>query len=87
MIKGIDVTLYERTQTGEDDFGAAVYSETPGTGHNVLVAIPKGDTHDWEGAAVAFFGQKFRAYGSVTQGMEAMIPLRWNKKVKVERYE
>ena len=38
-------------------------------------------------AAVAFFGQKFRAYGSVTQGMEAMIPLRWNKKVKVERYE
>ena len=29
MIKGIDVTLYERTQTGEDDFGAAVYSETP----------------------------------------------------------
>lgn len=111
MIKGIDVTLYERTQTGEDDFGAAVYSETPVTVHNVLVgepetadlvnelqlygkrlayvlAIPKGDTHDWEGAAVAFFGQKFRAYGSVTQGMEeAMIPLRWNKKVKVERYE
>lgn len=110
MIKGIDVTLYERTQTGEDDFGAAVYSETPVTVHNVLVgepetadlvnelqlygkrlayvlAIPKGDTHDWEGAAVTFFGQKFRAYGSVTQGMEAMIPLRWNKKVKVERYE
>lgn len=110
MIKGIDVTLYERTQTGEDDFGAAVYSETPVTVHNVLVgepetadlvnelqlygkrlayvlAIPKGDTHDWEGAAVAFFGQKFRAYGSVTQGMEARIPLRWNKKVKVERYE
>ena len=41
MIKGIDVTLYERTQTGEDDFGAAVYSETPVTVHNVLVGEPE----------------------------------------------
>ena len=33
-----------------------------------------------------FFGQKFRSYGAVTQGIEALIPLYWNKKVKVERY-
>ena len=110
MIKGIDVTLYERTQTGEDDFGAAVYSETPVTVHNVLVgepetadlvnelqlygkrlayvlAIPKGDTHDWEDAKVEFFGQSFRTCGGVVQGIESMIPLCWNKKVQVVRDE
>lgn len=51
------------------------------------LAIPKGDTHSWENVTVEFFGQKFRTYGAVTQGIEALIPLCWNKKVKVERYE
>lgn len=50
------------------------------------LGIPKGDTHDWEDATVELFGQKFRTYGGVTQGIEDMIPLAWNKKVKVERY-
>lgn len=51
------------------------------------LAIPKGDTHSWENVTVEFFGRKFRSYGAVTQGIEALIPLCWNKKVKVERYE
>lgn len=51
------------------------------------LGIPKGDTHDWEDATVEFFGRKFRTYGGVTQGIEDMIPLAWNKKVKVERYD
>lgn len=39
MIKGIDVTLYERTKTGETDaFGREIYDETPVTVQNVLVA-------------------------------------------------
>lgn len=50
------------------------------------LAIPKGDENDWEDATVEFFGQKFRAYGPVSQGIEELIPLSWNKKVKVERY-
>ena len=50
------------------------------------LGIPKGDTHDWDNVTVEFFGQKFRTYGSVTQGIEDLIPLAWNKKVKVERY-
>lgn len=50
------------------------------------LGIPKGDTHDWEDVTVEFFGQKFRTYGGVIQGIEDMIPLDWNKKVKVERY-
>ena len=51
------------------------------------LAIPKGDDHDWKDAVVEFFGERFRTFGAPTQGIEAMIPLQWNKKVKVERYE
>ncbi len=109
-IKGIDVILYVRTQTGVDAFNAPVYEEVAETVSNVLIgepsteditnelqlygkhlaytlAIPKGDTHDWSNVTVEFFGQKFRTYGGVTQGIEALVPLSWNRKVKVERYE
>jgi hypothetical protein len=51
------------------------------------LAIPKGDTHHWEDQIVEFFGERFKVYGHVTQGIDALIPLDWNKKVKVERYE
>jgi hypothetical protein len=51
------------------------------------LALLKGDDHDWNGVTVEFFGQKFRTYGAVTEGIEALIPLKWNRKVKVERIE
>lgn len=51
------------------------------------LAIPKGDQHDWENAEVLFFGRKWRTFGFVTEGIEHLIPLDWNKKVMVERYE
>lgn len=51
------------------------------------LAIPKGDAHDWSNATVEFFGQRFKTYGAVTEGIVSMLPLAWNKKVKVERYE
>ena len=51
------------------------------------LALPKGDDRDWDNVTVEFFGQTFRTYGAVTEGIEAMIPLRWNRKVKVERFE
>lgn len=51
------------------------------------LAIPKGDTHTWTDRKVGFFGEVFRTIGNPTQGIEANIPLLWNKKVKVERYE
>lgn len=110
MIRGINVTLYRKQQTGEDAFGAPVFEEKPEAVHNVLIgeptaeelvnelqlygkrlaytlALPKGDAHDWHDVTVEFFGQRFRTYGDVTEGIEAMIPLQWNKKVKVERYD
>lgn len=50
------------------------------------LGIPKGDTHDWENRRVTFFGADWRVIGHPTEGIEAMIPLRWNKKVRVESY-
>lgn len=51
------------------------------------LAIPKGDTHEWNEAVVEFFGERWKCFEIPTQGIEANIPLRWNKKVVVERYE
>ena len=51
------------------------------------LAIPKGDTNVWEGHEVRFFNERWRVVGIPTQGIENLIPLDWNKKVQVERYE
>lgn len=51
------------------------------------LAIPKGDTHDWINVKVGFFGQVFRTIGMPISGIEAMLPLAWNTKVKVEIYD
>lgn len=109
MIKGITVTLLEKTETGKDGFGHPVYKENPVEVENVLVspassseivnelnlsgkkavytlAIPKGDTHSWEGCRVRFFGAEWKVIGFPVMGIEENIPLDWNKKVTVERY-
>ena len=56
------------------------------TGRRVIyvLGIPKGDTHDWIDKTVEFWGQKFKTIGAPIQGIEEMIPLSWNKKVRVE---
>ena len=52
------------------------------------MGIPKGDTHDWSaGKKVSFFGENWRIIGLPQEGIEKLIPLSWNKKVRVERYE
>lgn len=108
-MRGITVTLHQKTQTGTDSFNAPIYVETDVEVDNVLIgeptadqvveelnlygkrlaytlAIPKGDAHDWTDVDVTFFDERFHTYGEPTQGLEHLIPLSWNKKVKVERY-
>lgn len=51
------------------------------------LAIPKGDTHVWEDAHVKFAGEDWHVFGIPLEGIEGNIPLAWNKKVTVERYE
>lgn len=53
------------------------------------LAIPKGDTNVWEDTEVILpspFEGKYKTIGYPTAGIEANIPLLWNKKVTVERY-
>lgn len=54
------------------------------------LAIPKGDCHKWEDTEVVLpspFCGKYRTVGEPTAGIEANIPLRWNRKVRIERFE
>ena len=110
-IRGITITLYDVAQTGTDPLNKPIYTETPVSVDNVLVApvnsteqletfnltgrkaiyqmaIPKGDSHEWTaGKKVRFFGADWRIIGIPTEGIDELIPLEWNKKVQVERYE
>lgn len=70
--------------TSED---AASHLNLTGRRAAYTLGIPKGDKHNWEDCEVRFFGQRFRTFGIPTQGIEEMMPLTWNKKVMVERYE
>lgn len=51
------------------------------------LGIPKEDTHIWENKKVRFFGETWRVFGIPLKGIDELIPLKWNKKVMVERYE
>lgn len=66
-----------------------VINELSLTGKRIAyqLAIPKGDAHEWTGCKVEFFNKLWRVVGIPTEGIEEMIPLEWNKKVMVERYE
>ena len=51
------------------------------------LGLPKGDSHDWTDSDVLIFGEKFRTFGDIVQGIEANVPTPWHKKVRVERCE
>ena len=51
------------------------------------IAIPKGDTHTWRDCKVEFFGETWKVTGLPQRGIEDNIPLDWNDKWTVERYE
>lgn len=111
-MRGITVTLVEKTQTGTDDLNRPIYEDSYIDVDNVLVgeptsdeiantmslygkmakytlAIPKGDANDWTDTEVILpspFEGKYKTIGYPTAGIEANIPLMWNKKVIIERY-
>ena len=51
------------------------------------LCIPKGDSHEWEDRLVGFFGKIFRTFGPCAEYIDANVPLKWNKQIRVERYE
>lgn len=50
------------------------------------LGIPRTDFHAWENSRVYFFGRMFRTFGEEVTGIDDLIPLDWNRKIKVERY-
>lgn len=51
-----------------------------------VLGIPKGDTHNWQDTQVKFFGRTFNTFGYPIEGIEALVPTKWHKKVMVELY-
>ena len=54
------------------------------------LAIPKGNTDSWEDTKVTLpapFEGTYQTIGSAIAGIEENLPLRWNKKVHLERFE
>ncbi len=51
------------------------------------IAIPKGDTHIWKDQKVKFFGETWLVIGFSQRGIEENIPLAWNEKWMVAKYE
>lgn len=54
------------------------------------LAIPKGDTHDWNDVDVTLpapFAGTYHTIGAPTAGIESNIPGPWNIKVRLERHE
>lgn len=109
-IKGIQITLINKIQSGIDGANRPIYTEQRVNVDNVLVVptsqedvisqlnltgrkavytlgIPKGDANTWEDQYVEIFNERYHVFTPVMQGIEDMIPLSWNKKVMVERYE
>ena len=87
VVKDVEITIDNvivAPATTED-----VTSQLSLTGKKIsyTIGIPKGDTHDWEEKEVRFFGKRWKTIGIPLEGIESMIPLEWNKKVMVERYE
>lgn len=70
--------------SGDD---AASQTNLSGRKEIYTLAIPKGDEHCWDNVTVEFFGKRWKTSGPALEGIENMIPLEWNKKVTVERYE
>lgn len=51
-----------------------------------VIGVPKGDSNNWIDTEVIVFGERFRTIGYPETGIQANIPLKWGKNVKVERY-
>lgn len=87
--------LYEETEIevnnvilGNPSFDAAV-SDLQMFGKKIayVLAIPKGDTNNWQDTDVIIRGSRFRTYGFPLTQTPENVPGRWNTQVKVERYE
>lgn len=64
-MRGVTITLYEKTQTGTDPFGAPVWTETPVQVDNVLVGEPSTDDM---AEALDIYGKRIRWMLGIPKG-------------------
>ncbi len=92
----LNAPIYTETETAVENVLVAPMSDEEmleaynltGRRARYQLGIPKGDTHDWSaGKKVTFFGKDWRVIGYPTKGIDKLIPLSWNMKVRVEDYE
>lgn len=68
----------------------ATETDLPGRAETLELAIPKGDAHVWTDTRVrlpAPWSGVYRTVGFPKYGIEENVPLCWNAKVTVERYD
>lgn len=90
-IKTVEYVSVDDVLVGQPD-SEGVYSSVELTGKKTayMLAIPKGDSHEWKDTTVilpAPFAGIYKAVGEPVAGIEKNIPLRWNKKIMVEKIE
>ncbi len=51
-----------------------------------MLAIPKGDTNNWEDTLIKFNDVTYRTIGAPIEGIEANVPLSWHRKVRLVKY-
>lgn len=78
----VDDVLVGQPSTDDRTSSVSLY----GKECSFVLGIPKTDTHEWVDAIVVIFGERYRTQGYPMRGIDANIPLRWNRNVKVERY-
>lgn len=94
-VDGFNRPIYKETPVDVDNVLVAptsstdIINTTDLTGKTAVytLAIPKGDSHNWMDAKVEFFGEMWQTFGFPIMGIDALVPLEWNMKVMVERYE
>lgn len=52
-----------------------------------ILGIPKTDAHDWKNSRVEFFGETWRTESGEWQGIDALIPGDWNRKIVCRKYD
>ena len=90
--KDLDVTTYVNYQEFlEKNPGAKIYMATT-KGQNVYTEVSYEEDcyimfgKESAGIPEEFFGRRWKTIGMPIQGLDHLIPLRWNKKVRVECY-
>lgn len=81
----VDNVLVYPVESSASDGGASYDMDRKRSRYTL--GIPKGDTHVWDDRTVEFFGHKWQTESFSYIGIEDMIPLSWNRKVTVVRYE